>query len=63
MNNIKKQFILPKMQKVQKNDLVSILTLQPKTVSEFEQHGSFEMSSTENSQLNTKKTSNNEFPK
>jgi hypothetical protein len=38
MNNKKQTFILPKMQKVQKNDLISILSLQPKSVSELEQY-------------------------
>ena len=38
LNNKKPSFILPKMQKVQKNDLISILSLQPKSVSELEQY-------------------------
>jgi hypothetical protein len=58
-NNNKLQFTLPKMQKALKNDLISILSLQPKTVTELEQHKriDFQMNTTNNNNDNSKSMS------
>ena len=50
-NNNKQQFTLPKMQKGQNHDLVSILSLQPKTVTELEKHkrNDFQINTSNNS--------------
>ena len=62
-NNKRPSFILPKMQKVQKNDLISILSLQPKNISELQQYRLSDFNTNSNivTKTSTNNGSNNDF--